>query len=169
MEPARNLKQLKGFLEKHRGLVYPALVLAIGILLLLLPGKESEETVVSPEQADFSLAQFTAQAEELLSKIDGVGKLSLQLSLETDGMREYLYDLREDTDETSHSIQQETVLVDRDGNEEPITLERVYPSFRGAVVVCQGADSSSVVLAVKEALSSLTGLGMDKIKVLKMD
>lgn len=162
-------KWLKGLFEKHKGLVYPVLVLAIGVFLLLLPGKEEESVAAVPEQSDFSLREFTATAEDLLSKIDGVGKLTLQLSLETDGSRSYLYDLQESRDDTSEDLQKDTVLVEQNGNQEPITLERVYPSFRGAVVVCQGADSSRVTLAIKEALSSLTGLGMDKITVLKMD
>lgn len=162
-------KWLKGLFEKHKGLVYPILVLTIGVFLLLLPGKEEESVTSLPDQSDFSLQEFTESVEQLLSKIDGVGKLTLQLSLETDGNRSYLYDLQNSRDDTSENIQKETVLVDRDGNQEPITMERVYPSFRGAVVVCQGADSSRVTLAIKEALSSLTGLGMDKITVLKMD
>ena len=162
-------KWLKGLIETHKGVVYSVLVLAIGVFLLLLPGKE--EVAVSPElpPEEFSLSAFTASAEQLLSGIDGVGKVTLQLSLETDGSRSYLYDLREARDDTSEDRQQETVLADQDGDQEPVILERVYPTFRGAVVVCQGADSSRVTLAVKEALSSLTGLGMDKIKVLKMD
>lgn len=162
-------KWLKGLIEKHRSLVYPVLVLAVGVFLLLLPGKGEDTTTQIPEQTDFSLQEFTASVEQLLSRIDGAGKLTLQLSLETDGTWSYLYDLQNSQDETSETIQKETVLVDRDGDQEPITLERVYPEFRGAVVVCQGADSSRVTLAIKEALSSLTGLGMDKIKVLKMD
>lgn len=162
-------KWLKGLFESRKGLIYPVLVLAIGVFLLLLPGKKEEPVTAAPEPSDFSLREFTAAAEQLLSKIDGVGKLTLQLSLETDGSRSYLYDLRESRDEGGEDLQRQTVLVDQDGNQEPITLERVYPRFRGAVVVCQGADSSRVTLAIKEALSSLTGLGMDKITVLKMD
>lgn len=162
-------KWLKALFDNHKGIVYPALVLAMGLLLLLIPGKEEETEMALADPPEFSLQEFTASAEELLSGIDGVGKLTLLLSLETDGNRSYLYDQRESRDDTSEDLQRETVLVDRDGDQEPITLERVYPRFRGAVVVCQGADSKRVALAIKEALSSLTGLGMDKITVLKMN
>lgn len=162
-------KWLKGLFETHKGLFYSALVLGIGLALMLFPGKERETLPAEPQQSEFSLEEFTASAEELLSRIDGVGKLSLQFSLETDGSRSFLYDLRESRGEVTGDLQKEAVLINQDGNQEPVALERVYPSFRGAVVVCQGADSSRVTLAIKEALSSLTGLGMDKIKVLKMD
>jgi len=44
----------------------------------------------------------------------------------------------------------------------------VLLSAVGAVVVCQGADLAQVRLAVTNAVSSYTGLGCDKITVLKM-
>ena len=42
------------------------------------------------------------------------------------------------------------------------------PEYLGAVVVCQGANDVQVRLAVVEAVSKVTGLGADKISVLKM-
>lgn len=45
---------------------------------------------------------------------------------------------------------------------------RVLCSEMGAAVVCDGADSPQVRLAVVEAVSAYTGLGSDKITVLTM-
>jgi len=42
------------------------------------------------------------------------------------------------------------------------------PTYLGAVIVCQGADSASVRLAIVSAVGSVTGLSTDKITVLKM-
>ena len=44
----------------------------------------------------------------------------------------------------------------------------LYPVYQGAVVVCEGAERAAVRLAIVEAVSSLTGLGSDKISVIKM-
>lgn len=44
----------------------------------------------------------------------------------------------------------------------------VLLSERGAVVVCAGADSARVRLAVTNAVSAYTGLGSDKITVMKL-
>ena len=44
-----------------------------------------------------------------------------------------------------------------------------YPQFQGAVVVCQGADRPSVRLDIINAVSALTGLGSDRITVVKMN
>ena len=44
----------------------------------------------------------------------------------------------------------------------------VLLSEKGAAVVCQGADSGSVRLAVAETVRCYTGLGADKIAIFKM-
>jgi len=44
----------------------------------------------------------------------------------------------------------------------------VLLSAEGAVVVCQGADEAGVRYCVTNAVSAYTGLGSDKIQVIKM-
>ena len=53
------------------------------------------------------------------------------------------------------------------GAEEVVVTEEVYPTFRGALVVCQGAGDPAVKLTVTEAVSALTGLGSDRICVVQ--
>ena len=43
----------------------------------------------------------------------------------------------------------------------------LYPTYRGALVVCQGGDRADVRLTVTEAVASLTGLSADRITVAK--
>lgn len=45
---------------------------------------------------------------------------------------------------------------------------RVLLSAEGAVIACQGADEARVKLCVINAVSAYTGLGSDKISVIKM-
>lgn len=162
------LHSLKELTQRYKGYLFPLLVLCVGVILMLLPG-DGEEQNIPVKTAGFSLTEFTRETEEILSQIDGVGKVKLILTLETDGKSTYLRDSRENRDNTSEDIDLETVVVKVDGNEEPVTMERAYPVFRGAVVVCRGGGSPSVTLTIKMALSSLTGLGMDKITVLEMN
>ena len=48
-----------------------------------------------------------------------------------------------------------------------VVTREIYPQFRGALVVCQGADDPAVRLAVIEAVSALTGLGSDRVCVIR--
>ena len=48
-----------------------------------------------------------------------------------------------------------------------LVRQTLEPIYRGAVVLCDGADQSGVRLAIVNAVSSVTGLGADRICVLK--
>ena len=64
----------------------------------------------------------------------------------------------------------DTVLVtDESRREQGLVRTRQPPVYRGAIVVCTGADSAAVRLAIVEAVANVTGLGADKITVLKME
>lgn len=67
----------------------------------------------------------------------------------------------EDTEET----RLETLLSAMEG----VGRSEVLLSENGAAVVCQGADSVSVRLAVTETMRCYTGLGADRIVIYKMN
>ena len=64
-----------------------------------------------------------------------------------------------------YSRRVETVLTDGGDREEIIVTETSYPTYRGALVVCQGGGRAEVRLAVTAAVSALTGLPSDRITV----
>ncbi len=154
---------------------YPMLILALGLVLMLVPTGEKKQEVLTTvsesreESEGFELKQFTEDAEQILGGISGAGRVQVQFTLDTDGETYYLYDETSVIDEGSSELRQETVFARIAGDETPVSRLRIYPAFRGALVLAQGADNPQVVLGIKEAISSLTGLGMDKITVLKMD
>ena len=48
-----------------------------------------------------------------------------------------------------------------------MTVKNVLPTFRGAVVLCDGAENAEVRLAVTQAVGAVCGLSSDRITVLK--
>ena len=87
--------------------------------------------------------------------------------LTTSGSEEIFYqtdtrvsgDTREET--TAFSSTQSTQKT-------PVVTKTKSAPYLGAVVVCDGADSATVRLRIMQAVSALTGLGSDKISVIKM-
>lgn len=148
----------------------PGCILLLGVLLLLLPGKTKDSSAPEqPESTEFSLEDFTAELEQRLGDIQGAGEVRVLLTLESDGTYEYQQDKTQSQGSDTAQSQEETVLYRKDGSDLPVTRCYRYPKFRGAVVVCSGAGSPGVELAMKEAVSSLTGLGMDRICVCQSD
>ena len=167
-------KKALGALSAYK---YVLLVVLAGVAVLLWPegdgggGDPPAAQTAAPAEAD--LEALRAEMEEILSAIDGVGDLRLMLTLEDDGERKLAGDssLRYSGPTASpedYERQSETVVLSRSGSsQEVVVIREVSPSFRGALVVCGGGDVASVRLAVIEAVSALTGLGTDKISVVK--
>ena len=170
MRGSEGLARLRALWEKGK---YALPVLGLGALLLLWPGGSGDGTaaVSSETSAEAALTAQQKEMERILSRIDGAGELHLMLTLESDGERTLAED-REETlggspDAPESQSRRETVILSVSGGEEVVVTRRESPAYRGALVVCQGADRAEVKLAVTQAVAALTGLGADRITVVK--
>ena len=150
---------------------YAALVALIGAVLLLWPSGTARTDGTSRAETAES-GNIQAELEEILGTIQGVGQVRVMLTGDSGGARQ----LGQDTELTysgateapeDYSRRSETVLVDVGSNDEVVVTRQVYPTYRGALVVCQGGDQAAVKLAVTEAVAALTGLTADRITVAK--
>lgn len=143
---------------------YVVLVLLAGILLMLLPTGQNH-SAASTEPALQAAADLQEELAELLSHLEGAGKVRVLLT-EAEGSQT-LY--QSDGEDRSDSQKTDTVLVTGSDRAQTGLIRRVDPpKYRGAVILCQGAGRSSVRLAVVEAVANATGLPTNKISVLKM-
>lgn len=149
---------------------YAVLVILLGITLMMLPSKSK------PNQTDTQNNTVPIQALDpakelagILTQIHGVGKVQVLLTVKAGECTIYQTDEDITNAETSSSIRKDTVIVtDSERNQKPLVVQVLPPQYLGAVIVCQGAENAAVRLAVVEAVCKVTGLGADKISVLKM-
>ena len=148
-------------IKKYR---YVLLVLAVGIVLMLLPsGQVETEDPVIPEtvsaKKDWDL---TEELTQILMQVKGAGEVKVLLTVAGGYTTVYQYD-------TDTSGRHETVIVtDANRNQSGLVQQINPPKYQGAIIVCQGADNDVVRLHIIEAVAKVTGLGTDKISVLKM-
>lgn len=158
-------------LQKYR---YVFLILLAGLIMLCVGAPRDEPVAAEQEQGvqtmDFNIAAFQNDLQEKLSLIEGAGQVQLLLSLEGTEETVYASNTRQtNTGENNASYENSlTVLSDGSYGEQPVRVKSICPTFRGAVVLCEGGDQTTVRLAVTEAVSTACGLGADKISVLKM-
>lgn len=159
--------KIMDFIKKYR---YVILVLVIGIVLMLLPGKgKDNQAATITEQTKTEFQDATEELKQILSQIDGAGKVQVLLTKRTGERTVYQTDQDTDTSEEGQSIRLETVIVtNSDRAEQGLIQQIMAPEYQGAIVVCQGADRDAVRLAIVEAVADVTGLGTDRISVLKM-
>lgn len=162
-------KRLSAGISKFR---LPLLIFAAGLLLMLLPtGKRSTQAVQTAAQAAQTqeLTPSQEEMEAILSRIDGVGRVDLLLTLHTSSASVYQTDTRTVTSGSGTTEECQTVFGQTSGSgKEPVVQTTLAPQYQGALVVCDGADRASVRLAVVQAVTSLTGLGSNQIAVVKM-
>lgn len=166
MEIKNITQKIPGWISKYR---YPILILLVGVILLIIP--QRQENIQAPVQ-EVTVSQQTDIAQQLtqiLGQIEGVGKVKVMLTIAAGESIQYHYDEDINTGNDSSSIRHETVIItDSDRNQQALITQTHPPKYRGAIVVCQGADQPVVKLAVVDAVSKATGLGADQISVLKM-
>ena len=119
------------------------LILLLGVALLfalrLLPGGE-EKTEADNEETYLSAVQ--TDLKTLLEEMEGVGEVRVMITL-TKG-KETVY--------VSGRSQVQTVLE---------------PQIEGVVILCSGAKDEKVRWAVMETVTTLFGIGWDKVSVQK--
>lgn len=158
--------RLTALFKKYR---WPLLVVLLGIVLMALPIGTAKETAQPQPQTTQPTADPQQELVQILSQIRGVGKVQVLLTVKSGETVKYQTDDDIVTSDTGSTVRKETVIItDSDRNQQALIVQVLPPEYLGAIIVCQGADDAAVRLAVVEAVSKATGLGADRISVLKM-
>lgn len=160
------MEKMGPLLNKYK---YAALVLIIGIVFMIIPSQNDHTGEEITTKTVEEKIMDEAKLEQILSYIDGAGNVKVLIT-EKYG-EETIYQINEDisVSENNSSNRTETVLLsDSDRNEIGLVRQTNPAVYQGAIILCQGADDPVVRLRIYEAVSKVTGLGADKIAVIKM-
>lgn len=162
-----NIRQrVRDTFQKYK---FVLLILVIGLVLMRLPERSEVEQPVQEQVLPKTQAGLEERLTQILSQIDGVGKVEVLLT-ESAGA-ETLYQSDEDRSGAgeSGSIRIETVIISGADRAETGLVRTVNPpQYLGAVIVCQGGGNPTVVLSIVQAVAGATGIRSDHITVLKM-
>lgn len=172
------VKFLKLFNKRNFKLI---LLVCIGLVLLLFcfcfDKKDNKTDVVKTNSSNYiSTMEYSKLLEEklvnVLSAVDGAGKVSVMLSL--DGSPELVY--AKDTDETlssnsngvtSSSTSSSPIIVEVNGTNNALVLTEILPAVKGVIVVSSGAGNVAVKLNLLNAVTTLLNITTDQVTVLK--
>lgn len=160
-----------GELIKTVGKYKYALIAALfGVLLMVIPfGSRSSESAKEESPAAFDLHAVEKELEELLSSSPGVGKVKVMLTLERSEEVVYMTEGSSSVTEGGSDEKSEVSKVNGDKGEEALVRSQFSPVWRGAVILCEGAEDDGIRLRVTAAVSSLLGIGSDRIAILPMN
>lgn len=159
-------KKLASAFDRYK---YALIVVLIGVALMLMPISD-QKSAKTESEIKFINTNLQAQLEDILSCIDGAGEVRVLLTEETGSSTIYQTDTDRESDPNGTSEHINTVLITTsDRNEEGLVLRRDPPIYQGAIIVCKGASSPQVRLAIMEAVSCATGLSSHQISIVKME
>lgn len=162
------LKKMLELIKKYR---YAVLILIIGLVMMAVPSTKDDTPKNDPATTESSTSEPTLEEKlaDILSQVDGAGEVRVILTVAAG--EETVYQTNDDISATSDSssTNSDTVTVtDADRNQNGL-IRQINPAvYQGAIIVCKGAGDPSVHLAIVDAVSKLTGLGANRISVLKM-
>lgn len=163
------------------------LVITLIIINKILKGDKKQinyENEVGVELAtEVSAEEITSndlerKLENILSKINGVGKVSVLLTYRETSTLVPIYNISASTStteekDTSGGIRttetennQKDVIKDSSSN--VVTEKIVMPSIEGAIITAEGANNPSVKSNIISAVEAVTGVATHKIQVFEM-
>lgn len=148
---------------------YVCLILLIGMLLMMVPGKSTKVTVTDQNEIPSDDLNVAEQLEEILCRVKGAGRVKVMIT-EAQGERTiYQTDSSYSQNSDQTNTQTQTILItDNQRNEKGLIHQKNPPTYQGAIVLAQGADDPNVKYAIVQAVCDVTGLGADRISVMKM-
>ncbi len=165
-------KVKKGITELFHKYKYIVLILVIGLIFMLLPSfqPESEDTVSKKNIASEVQQDISAELENILCQIKGAGKVRVMITVAQGEQTLYQTDADSSVSDSSTSTKLDTITVtDADRNEVGLIRQVNPPTYLGAIILCEGADDPVIRLNIMDAVSKVTGLGADKISIVKMN
>lgn len=179
---SKTAELLNKFKQLNKTQIMCILAAAIGaVMMLFSSGSDDAEPAAQTTTLDEAayneqyIDKLQGDLHNVLSKIDGVGEAEVLVSLQSGVRYEYATEqksseeIQTKKDDNSSSSDSESVfvLLKVNGDDEPILLQRHEPVVQGVVVVCDGADKASVCSSVTDAVSTICGIGSNRVSVIK--
>lgn len=165
-----DIKKLSENLHAHfKKYKFPILIVVLGLVLMALPTISGQRTV-KEEKATVTIQNtFEDDLAQLLTHVQGAGNVKVLLTTAEGEETVYQTDVDQNKNNDSENNRSDTVtLTTSDREQQGLVRQVKAPIYRGAIIVCQGAGSADIRLALVDAVSKITGLRSDQISVLKM-
>ncbi|MGN0376524.1 MAG: stage III sporulation protein AG [Suilimivivens sp.] len=152
-------------------------------------GVSKEETYVSEggtnlqynDVAETYARSLEQNLEELLSTMEGAGKVKVMITLQSSGESVVEKDAGSSKVSSTEvdssggsrntadvSATEETVYTGSSGTGTPFVKQIIYPQIEGVVVSAEGGGNDTVNKNITEAIQALFGIDVHKIKVIRM-
>ncbi len=171
-------QKIKGV--KHLEVVAIIVLLAIALLVYfsMFSQNDKVDSEVISTSGKTSISQYSMDLEkklgDVLSKIQGAGDVSVMITF--DGTPSYIYatDENQKTNQVTNGNTQTStsqtsstpILVEINGEKQPLVCQEILPDIKGVLIVSSGADNTSVRLELLKATQAVLNVPTANIEIL---
>lgn len=135
---------------------YLPMMILLGVIMMLQPFQKATVQVSSASNNnDVFIAETQLRVKEMLKEVAGAGECVVTITLASGGKKEYV---REDGNVL--------VITDNEGNQSAVVSKENMPEIAGVTVASKGADQLIVRNNIIHSVSTLLGIGTNKICVI---
>lgn len=145
-------------------------LLVLGVILVLMSGKK-EDSIEKKSEPVFNETNYEEALEkrlkDIIERIDGVGEVSVMITLEGSALYTYATDTTQDTGADGDSKRESTVVLSVNGsnNKEAVISGYTLPNIKGVAVVCSRTLTPTLQGKVIGVASAALGISTSKIFV----
>ncbi len=180
------MNKIKQVFSKNKSTIFTVIgiisiiCIAFGKYLPINMSKETQEDITEAVEKTYE-EKTIEQLQNILSKVSGVGKIEIMLTLAEGYSYEYATETRKNVDtledisnkdnsrkQEKNTNEEKYVIVEKNGQKTPIITKQINPKIKGVIVVCDGGANPEVVGRVVEATSVALGILSSQISVLPM-
>lgn len=142
----------------------------VGMLLILFSDGSKRETEFLKGETESEVSKdYEEKLQRLISKIDGVGKVSVMITYESGEESVFASDKEESFRNGEEKIKNDYIIVDGDNGETGLKIKSVYPKIKGVAVVCSGASDIAVKERIISVVSALFDISIKNISVVSAE
>lgn len=177
--------------KKIENLIFLIIVLVITLIVINSIWKENDDEkeeksqntstfnkVLVSDDEQIPKEDLEKKLENILETIKNVGKVEVFINYSESSSIVALYDETTTTSSTEEGdssggsrnvteteVQKDVVFSEKSGSKEPVTQKNIMPVIQGAIITAEGASDATVKTNIINAVSSVTGLSIDKVQV----
>lgn len=171
MTLVETLQQLKTKLGKHKTTLLVIIGL-MGMSCILLSeittdGNHTAETppLATEESENGYETQLEARLTEMLSRMDGVGTVSVMVTVKGSTEQIFAEEVKESTGEHNSQTEHAPVITKQDGDESALISKTEYPDIHGVAILCTGGGNAVIREQICDAVSTILGIPVSHIYV----
>lgn len=171
-----NISDIFSSIKKDKKTLMIILIGIVGIIFLIISNYSVSDNIDSNEDNISDNVTHTVSVDEieqklenrliqLISSVKGVGNVHVMVTVASAGEYVYAENKQYNSDSDSSSSDTEIVIYEQNDTETGLIISIRSPDVLGVAIVCEGGDSSVVRSEITDLVTSLFGIGSDRVYV----